>query len=205
MIIKTRSLIESLEKKYGLDEAYEYETDDELDYIMDDDSLSDEEKEKSIDNVLVKYDKENSLNETLVESFVKEWWGQTEEDPFKFAKKYNLGCTKLSKRNDEILYRFSGDVENFNKAMNEGYFYSVSIGEDEGHSEDLNPISLSEGVDDQDFQWFVGDIKTGYMYPNEERSLEVVKQLIDIAKQTEGCEIISIVVVPQDGAGNDLS
>lgn len=56
MIVKTRSLTESLEKLY---EAYEVETDDELDAIMDDDTLSDEEKEAEIGRVLDKHDKLN--------------------------------------------------------------------------------------------------------------------------------------------------
>lgn len=59
MIVKTRSLTESLEKLY---EAYEVETDDELDAIMDDDTLSDEEKEAEIGRVLGKHDKLNEGN-----------------------------------------------------------------------------------------------------------------------------------------------
>ena len=59
MIVKTRSLTESLEKLY---EAYEVETEDELDAIMDDDTLSDEEKEAEIGRVLDKHDKLNEGN-----------------------------------------------------------------------------------------------------------------------------------------------
>lgn len=81
-----------------------------------------------------------SLNKKykLNESFVEEWWGQTEEDPYEFAYKYGLTCAKLGKRNDEILYRFSGEKEDIEAARNAGYFYSIDYGADEGHSDDLD-------------------------------------------------------------------
>ena len=41
--------------KKEVDEAYEYEMEDELDYIMDDDSLSDDEKEQAISDLYSKY------------------------------------------------------------------------------------------------------------------------------------------------------
>lgn len=46
-----------------VDEAYEYELDDELDAIMDDDSLSDDEKEQAISGLYSKYNYSESLNE----------------------------------------------------------------------------------------------------------------------------------------------
>lgn len=128
MIVKTRSLTESLEKLY---EAYEVETEDELDAIMDDDTLSDEEKEAEIGRVLDKHDELN-------ESFVEEWWGQSDEDPFEFAYEYGLTCKKLGRDGDEILYRFTGEKEDFDQAIKDGYFFSLDYGADEGHSEDLN-------------------------------------------------------------------
>lgn len=128
MIVKTRSLTESLEKLY---EAYEVETEDELDAIMDDDTLSNEEKEAEIGRVLDKHDKLN-------ESFIEEWWGQTDEDPFEFAYEYGLTCKKLGRDGDEILYRFTGEKEDFDQAIKDGYFFSLDFGADEGHSEDLN-------------------------------------------------------------------
>lgn len=139
-MLKVRDLTESLEKKYNLDEgsatldeAYEYEMDDELDYIMDDDSLSDDEKEQAISDLYSKY----NYNESLNESFVEEWWGQTEDNP-KDLQQYGLKVEPLKRKNDEVLYRFSGSLENINKARKDGYFYSLEIGEDENHSEDLN-------------------------------------------------------------------
>lgn len=128
MIVKTRSLTESLEKLY---EAYEVELEDELDAIMDDDTLSDEEKEEEINKTLDKHDELN-------ESFVEEWWGQTDEDPFEFAYEYGLTCKKLSSEGDETLYRFTGEKEDFDQAIKDGYFFSLDYGADEGHSEDLN-------------------------------------------------------------------
>lgn len=201
MIVNTRKLTESLEKKYKLNE-----------------------------------------------SFVEEWWGQTEEDPYDFAEEYGLDIEPIKSKFDSTLFRFSGPKENIDNAVNDGYFYTMSMGyEDpnmgERHSEDLDEAweeefddeydaimdddslseeektekinllhqkynkkneSLNEGVDDQDFQWFVGDSESGYMYPDEHSSLNVVKKLIDDARNTEGCEIISIVVTPQDSWGNDL-
>lgn len=98
-MIKTRNLVESLEKKYSIEK---------------------EEKRP------------------LHESFVEEWWGQTDEDPFDFAYEYGLTCKKIGHNNDEDLYRFSGEKEDFDKARKDGYFYSLDFDADEGHSEDLN-------------------------------------------------------------------
>ncbi len=76
----------------------------------------------------------------LNESYVDEWWGQTEEDPFEFAAEYNLECQKMGRQGDECLYRFMGSKEDINQARKDGYFYSIDNGEDEGHSEDLNEV-----------------------------------------------------------------
>lgn len=134
MIVKTRELTESLNKLY---EAYEVETDEELDAIMDDDTLSDEEKEAEIGRVLDKHDELN-------ESFVEEWWGQTDDDPFDFAYEYGLTCKEVGRQGDEILYRFTGEKEDFDEAKADGYFYSIAVGGDEGHSEDLNESLIVE-------------------------------------------------------------
>lgn len=140
-MINTRKLTEALEKKYSLDESWEEEFDDEYDYIMDDDSLSDEEKTEKVKLLRQKYDRKN---ESLNESFVEEWWGQTDEDPFDFAYDYGLTCAKIGRRNDEVLYRFTGSKEDIEQAIKDGYFYSMSEGEDEGHSEDLDESLTTE-------------------------------------------------------------
>lgn len=114
MIVKTRSLYESLQKKYDLVEDIE------------------EKVEEPI------------LTESLTESFVEEWWGQTDEDPFDFAYEYGLTCKEVGRQGDEILYRFTGEKEDFDEAKADGYFYSIAFGGDEGHSEDLNESLLVE-------------------------------------------------------------
>ena len=87
-----------------------------------------------------------TLTDSLNESFVEEWWGQTDEDPFDFAHDYGLTCKKIGKRNDEILYRFTGNKEDIKQAKKDGYFFSLDYGADEGHSEDLDE-ALTEDVD----------------------------------------------------------
>ena len=83
------------------------------------------------------------FKESLDESFVTEWWGQVDEDPYGFADNYNLECKRIKDNLDSTLYKFSGTKEDIERAMGDGYFYSVQIGEDEGHSEDLDE-SLAE-------------------------------------------------------------
>lgn len=93
------------------------------------------------------------VDESLNESFVEEWWGQTEEDPKELAAKYELAIKPLERRQDEVLYKFTGTPENIKKAMRDGYFYSLEIGEDVGHSEDLNE-SLQVGIAKEQIQRF---------------------------------------------------
>lgn len=88
-----------------------------------------------------------TLTDSLNESFVEEWWGQTDEDPFDFAYEYGLTCKEVGRNGDEILYRFTGEKEDFDEAKADGYFYSIAMGGDEGHSEDLNE-SLNEAAND---------------------------------------------------------
>lgn len=85
-----------------------------------------------------------TLTDSLNESFVEEWWGQTDEDPFDFAYEYGLTCKEIGRQGDEILYRFTGEKEDFDEAKADGYFYSIAFGGDEGHSEDLNESLLVE-------------------------------------------------------------
>lgn len=93
--------------------------------------------ENFADALLDKYETK-PLNESLTESFVKEWWGQIDEDPRDVAAEYGLDVKALSRSGDETLYKFEGTVEAFRDAMDDGYFYSMQFGEDEGHSEDLD-------------------------------------------------------------------
>lgn len=66
-MLKIHSLVESLEKNYGLNEAYEYEIESEIDEIMDDDSLSSDQKKELISKVLRSYNLDESyyINENI--------------------------------------------------------------------------------------------------------------------------------------------
>ena len=97
----------------------------------------------------------------LDESWVEVVWGQMDEedpnsDPYNLAAVYGLGIKKLDKRDglgyDETLYRFIGRKEDFERAMDDGYFYSVQMGESDC-SDDLKE-SLKEGLtEDDDYDW----------------------------------------------------
>ena len=73
-----------------VDEAYEYEIEDELDYIMNDDSLSDDEKEQAISDLYSKYklegyNRSNSLTEAYRFKVIPEdpdRWGCSTEEEF---------------------------------------------------------------------------------------------------------------------------
>ena len=77
----------------------------------------------------------------LGESYVAEWWGQVDGDiPREVAKRYNLSVKPLKKRRDEILYKFEGNLDDFSRALDDGYFYSLIVQQDAGHSEDVNSL-----------------------------------------------------------------
>jgi len=82
-----------------------------------------------------------SLEESLNESFVAEWWGQVDGDtPQEIAERYNLKVKPIKKNLDEILYKFEGKLEDFSKAMDDGYFYALTVQQDAGHSEDIDSL-----------------------------------------------------------------
>lgn len=84
---------------------------------------------------------EEVVEESLNESYVTEWWGQVDGDtPQEVAKRYNLKVKPIKKNLDEILYKFEGKLEDFSKAMDDGYFYSLTVQQDGGHSEDINSL-----------------------------------------------------------------
>lgn len=80
-----RTLTECLDTKLKT-EAFEYEFDDELDYIMDDDSLSDEEKEQAIKDLYNKYNIDESWSDEDISSIPfselisGNWFGAKESD-----------------------------------------------------------------------------------------------------------------------------
>lgn len=82
----------------------------------------------------------------LGESFVAEWWGQVDGDtPQEVAKRYNLSVKPLKQKQDEILYKFEGSLEDFSRAIDDGYFYALMYQQDAGHSEDINSL-LNESI-----------------------------------------------------------
>ena len=74
---------------------------------------------KSLSDALSKH------NNNIKDAYVEEWWGQTDESPKAVARRYNLQLTIRARRGDETLYRFTGSNANIERAMDDGYFYSV--------------------------------------------------------------------------------
>lgn len=153
------------------------------DYV--DDDFSEEEVEEAC----------KDLDECdLKESWVEEVWGQMDEDdpygddPYSFAAEYGLEVEELDRRDgmgyDETLYRFSGRKEDFDRAMRDGYFYSVQIGESdcsddlkESLKEDFKEVEI-KSVDDlkkygdnfyavKDPRYFNQIIKNGKLFKTE--------------------------------------
>lgn len=73
---------------------------------------------------IIKLYKKVTKDSKLKDSYVEEWWGQTNEDPKLVAKEYGLTVVALKRNRDETLYRFYGPTKNIEKAMKDGYFYN---------------------------------------------------------------------------------
>ena len=73
---------------------------------------------------IIKIYKKVTKDSKVKDSYVEEWWGQTNEEPKLFAKKYGLTVVALKRNMDETLYRFYGPTKNIEKAMKDGYFYN---------------------------------------------------------------------------------
>lgn len=73
---------------------------------------------------IIKLYKKVTKDSKLKDSYVEEWWGQTNEDPKLVAKEYGLTVVALKRNMDETLYRFYGPTKNIEKAMKDGYFYN---------------------------------------------------------------------------------
>lgn len=73
---------------------------------------------------IIKLYKKVTKDSKLKDSYVEEWWGQTNEEPRLFAKQYGLTVVALKRNMDETLYRFYGPTKNIEKAMKDGYFYN---------------------------------------------------------------------------------
>lgn len=73
---------------------------------------------------IIKLYKKATKDSKLKDSYVEDWWGQTNEDPKLVAKEYGLTVVALKRNRDETLYRFYGPTKNIEKAMKDGYFYN---------------------------------------------------------------------------------
>lgn len=74
---------------------------------------------------IIKIYKKVTKDSKLKDSYVEDWWGQTnEEEPKILAKRYGLTVVALKRNRDETLYRFYGPTKNIEKAMKDGYFYN---------------------------------------------------------------------------------
>ena len=94
------------------------------------------------------------VRESLKESFVEEWWGQVDEDPYQVADEYGLTVTKLKDKMDSTLYRFEGPKEAFERAMRDGYFYSIDVDPESKSSYDLISESLKVQIAKEQIQRF---------------------------------------------------
>lgn len=84
---------------------------------------------------------DSPIDESLNESFVAEWWGQVDGDtPQTVAKAYNLSVKPIKRKQDEVLYKFEGNLKDFSKALDDGYFYSLIVQQDAGHSKDVDSL-----------------------------------------------------------------
>lgn len=171
--MKLGNLVESLEKKYSLNEELiestklteDLDQTDQWDFNSDiynalsdvgfkwrNKELSKSDWEKALEWFELHFFESNDFEENLNESYVDEWWGQTEEDPHELER-YGLKVDKLNQKGDETLYRFSGSKDAILKAKNDGYFFSLDYNEDDGHSDDLrenqelneNPLLAAAG------------------------------------------------------------
>ena len=101
----------------------------------------------------------------------------------------------------ERFFMYSSDKITYDEWIRacEKAFFAL---EDEGHTCDYSN-SINEDIT-EDMEYAVGDNETGYTYKSYEQALKAVKQQIEMAASVDGCEMITIQVVPTDGAGNEL-
>lgn len=133
-----------------------------------------------------------SLKKTLNESYyVREWWGQVDENPYDVADMYNLDIRKIRNKHDSTLYEFSGDLENLNKAKDDGYFYDSDIIEVKGDIAILQELvkslekvgfildesTLNGGLTNTRGQnWHLQVINPNMVYPNSETEGEDISE-----------------------------
>lgn len=103
---------------------------------------------KSLSDALSKH------NNNIKDAYVEEWWGQTDESPKAVARRYNLQLTIRARRGDETLYRFTGSNANIERAMDDGYFYSV---ENEAGKYVKDFITKDEANHPKTFKFFINN------------------------------------------------
>lgn len=67
------------------------------------------------------------LDSSIKDAYIEEWWGQTSENPNTVARRYGVSVKQLKRNNDQILYRFEGDINKLNRMHSDGYFMSIDM------------------------------------------------------------------------------
>ena len=73
--------------------------------------------------------KNNTITDgsAIKDAYIEEWWGQTSENPNTVARRYGVSVKQLKRNNDQILYRFEGDINKLNRMHSDGYFMSIDM------------------------------------------------------------------------------
>lgn len=158
------------------------------------------------------------LNESLKESlktplnesyYIREWWGQVDENPYDVAGMYNLDIRKIRNKYDSTLYEFSGDLKDLNKAKDDGYFYDSDIIEVKGDLAILQELvtslekvgfildesTLSGGLTNTRGQnWHLQVINPNMVYPNSETEGEYIsKEVVDRLFMDDLKEVVQVL------------
>ena len=67
------------------------------------------------------------LDSSIKDAYIEEWWGQSDENPNTVARRYGVSVKQLKRNNDQILYRFEGDINKLNRMHSDGYFMSIDM------------------------------------------------------------------------------
>ena len=107
-----------------------------------------EEVELDLKGAQAELDITEPVEESLNESWVKEWWGQDLSDVDTLVKEYGLLAKKLDTKNDETLIKFVGPREKIKAAMADGYFYSLEYPESGAEcSDDLAIYKIKDDIE----------------------------------------------------------
>ena len=70
---------------------------------------------------------DNIKDSAVKDAYIEEWWGQSGENPNTVARRYGVSVKQLKRNNDQILYRFEGDINKLNRMHSDGYFMSIDM------------------------------------------------------------------------------